>query len=90
MATEIQRTNEKRIDAVMARIRAELIRAMGIYEPHVSLHHSHSVLEEEYDELWTDIKNNSWPNALKEAVQVGAMAARLIHDQKERMGLPVL
>lgn len=81
--------NEKRIDVIMGTIRAELVRAMGLHPAHNSLHESFAVLDEERDELWDDVKKNRWPDALKEAVQVGAMAARFIHDEQERRDLPL-
>ena len=43
-------------------------------------HEGYAVLKEEVDELWDSVKANDTENALKEAVQVGAMALRFIVD----------
>lgn len=46
-----------------------------------STHEGYAVLLEEVDELWADIKNNcSRPAIQKEAVQVAAMAIRIIQE----------
>lgn len=43
-----------------------------------SAHEGYAVLKEEVDELWDSVKTNDTENALKEAVQVGAMALKFI------------
>ena len=47
-----------------------------------SLHESYAVLKEEVDELWEEIKKKDRdPEQIKkEAIQVGAMALRLLVD----------
>lgn len=54
--------------------------------PMHSLHEAESVIREEYDEFWTEVKKNPRKhprrNALARAelVQLAAMAIRAIHD----------
>jgi len=47
-----------------------------------STHEGHSVIEEEFDELWDEIKANTNPmgNMRKEAIQLTAMGLRFIVD----------
>lgn len=44
--------------------------------PFACRHQAYAVLFEEVDELWDDIKANNHKNAVKEAIQVAAMAIR--------------
>ncbi|MFA5307056.1 MAG: hypothetical protein WC365_06425 [Candidatus Babeliales bacterium] len=58
------------------------------YPPFNSMHEGYSVLYEEVDELWAEVKawkmNNPDPENIKnlrtEAIHVAAMALRFIHD----------
>ncbi len=64
-------------------IEQEALRAIEIFPSFNSGHEGKSVIEEELDELWVEVKK--YPNAdktlmAKEAVQLGAMAARFIAD----------
>ena len=59
----------------------EYDRAITMYGPFASAHEGYSVLLEEVDELWDEIKKNGPTERVKaEAIQVAAMAVRLIHD----------
>lgn len=40
--------------------------------------HSHSVIEEEYDEFWEAIKADDLDHAFKEVVHLGAMCVRYL------------
>jgi len=73
---------------VAAEIVEELERARKIYKGFDSLplinrpHYAHSVIEEEFDELWDEIK--AWPKRMnlpemrKEAIQLAAMAMAFV------------
>jgi hypothetical protein len=43
-----------------------------------SMHEGYAVMAEELDELWDGVKRNDAELAIREAVQVGAMAIRFI------------
>lgn len=68
------------IQEAMSLIEAELKRAMTKHGPMKSGHEAHSVILEELDEYWTEIKHGTAERAEKEAVQVAAMAARYLVD----------
>lgn len=65
--------------AIMAIIQ-EFQSATEKFGPFHNTHEGYAVLKEEVDELWDSIKANDTENALKEAIQVGAMALRFIVD----------
>lgn len=57
----------------------EALRGHNTYGPHNSFHEAHSVLREEFDELWEEVKAKE-PDMGKierEATQVAAMAIRM-------------
>ncbi len=62
----------------------EIAEARSHYEPLTSLHEGYSVLLEEVEELWAEIKkkpaHRSKARLLNEAAQVGAMVQRLADD----------
>ena len=64
-------------------IEREALRAINKFPALNSGHEGKAVIEEELDELWEEVKK--YPNAdsaymAREAIQVGAMAARFIAD----------
>lgn len=64
---------------------AEFKRSGSIHAPMNSAHEGYAVLLEEVDELWAEVKKGGdEPRSLelmrKEAIQVGAMALRFLHD----------
>lgn len=73
-----------RLAAILKIVRSEVEEAGKLFEQHHSAHESYGVLMEEVDELWDEIKVQqhlrSYPKMAKEAVQVAAMAIRLITD----------
>lgn len=71
-------------DAV-ASIIAEFYRAESKHKPMNSHHEAYAVIQEEVDEMWDDIKADRKADALKEAVQVGAMAMRFIANLSPRL-----
>jgi hypothetical protein len=78
-----ERVTPKMIDDVLAMIRAEVIKATAKHSPMTSAHEGHSVIEEEFDEMWDEIKVDNLPRARRECVQLGAMAVRFLLDVKE-------
>lgn len=68
------------IDAALAEVRAELLRAIAKFPPFNSAHEGYAVLAEEVDELWDDVKRDFAQGQRAEAVQVAAMAVRFVTD----------
>ena len=75
-----------RIDAVMALVRGELIKATNGFGSFNSGHEGYAVIREELDEMWDEVKANRPDRAGEEAVQVAAMGARFVLD----LALPYL
>lgn len=78
--------SERDVEAVRL-IAIELDRARGKFGPFASAHEGFSVLHEEVDELWDEVKSKrkSRGNLATEATQVGAMAARFLVDVVAKM-----
>ena len=72
-------------ESIAGDVLKELRTAQAIYPTHPSLEHSWAVLREECDELWDEIKQKqrNRPAIRREAVQVAAMAIRLILENLE-------
>lgn len=72
------------VEKLSKEVAEELIRATSIHKPMNSLHEGYAVLLEEVDELWDEVKKRSSLRDLRkvreEAIQVAAMAIRLVHD----------
>lgn len=68
--------------AIYAEIWGEVERARIKHKPMNSPHEGHSVIREEFDELWEHVKADTGqsPEARKEAIQLAAMAVRYILD----------
>ena len=78
-----------KIDEILMEFKIEFLEATEKFTKFTNAHEGYAVLLEEVDELWENVKlNQSNPNRLKkireEAIQVGAMALRLIYDCIER------
>lgn len=75
---------DHKVDLAFDEIRAELLAAIEKFPPLHSFHEGHSVMREELEELWDEVK--AWPkNSTKEkmraeAMQVAAMAIRFMVD----------
>ena len=73
-----------RLQALGAEAAAELFRAMDKHAPMHSLHEGWAVIFEELDELWDEVRawqpDSDMAKARKEAIQIAAMALRLVHD----------
>lgn len=72
--------DEKRIDAVMACVRRELIRATEKHGPMRSGHEGYGIMAEEFAELLDELRANNRDNAVLEAIQIAAMGARFALD----------
>ena len=70
------------LDDALAKVRAEVVRAITKFPAFNSSHEGYAVLKEEVDELWDDVKRNHTAGALDEAVQVAAMGVRFMMDVK--------
>ncbi len=78
MATQDQ------IDEVFSAIRTELGKAICKYPSMCTAHDGHSVLREEFEELWTEVKvkqgHRDEDKLYAEAIQTAAMAVRFAID----------
>ena len=80
-----QRRNPTPVDRALEDVRKEYLRACNLHKPFHGTHEGYSVILEEVDELWDNIKYNSDPYTLREeAVQVAAMAVRFMVDCCEK------
>jgi len=75
---------EKALDEALAKVRAEVLRAITKFPPFNSAHEGFAVLREEVDELWDDVKRDHPAGALDEAVQVAAMGVRFMMDVRAK------
>ena len=75
-------SDQGKIRTAVKLIESEALRAIKIFPAINTPHGGKAVIEEELDELWEAVKrkNVSDSELLKEATQVGAMAARFIAD----------
>jgi hypothetical protein len=73
---------EKRLDAILGTIRAEVLRAARKHPPMHSAHEGYAILQEEVDELWEHVKADTGysAEAMTEASQVAAMGIRYMLD----------
>ena len=60
--------------------RLELLDAMSQHAPMNSPHEGYAVLLEEVDEFWEEVKHGTPRHARAEAIQVAAMAMRVVLD----------
>lgn len=69
-------------EKAMNLILAEYCRAASLRKPFNSIHEGYAVMLEEFDELWSEIKEKKPDHAKlqEETVQVGAMALRFLID----------
>lgn len=76
-------TNAK-LSRILDKVREEVKRAESLYPPMASLHEGHSVLKEEQEELWDEIKKSPKKRDMakieEEGVQTAAMAVRFLLD----------
>lgn len=81
---------EEMVEAWAAIVKAEVIQAMGKFTPFASMHEGASVIREEYEELWDEVKVDNRKKSIEEAIQVAAMAIRYLVDQGSREHLVLL
>jgi|SRR5581483_7496764 len=70
--------------AAAAQLLAEAASARRRFAPFNSSHEGYAVIAEELDELWDDVKANDVEHAIREAIQVGAMAIRFVADMRAK------
>lgn len=79
------------IDITLDEVEHEVHRARSLHAPIHSLHEAHSIMEEEFDEFWDEVKRNprkmtdqervKWQDHIREElVQLAAMCVRTIVD----------
>lgn len=59
---------------------SELKAATEKHGPFPSDRHGHSVIEEEFDEFWYEVKHGTRERAREEAIQLAAMSLRYLID----------
>ena len=78
--------NPDKLKDLIEEVSMEVSSACEKHAPLSSLHEAYAVLLEEVDELWEEVKKNPRKHpdcralARREAIQVAAMALRLLHD----------
>lgn len=83
MEDEQEQVLSERIDAVLRIVREEMIRANTKYGSFQSTHEGQSVVNEEFLEFQHEVFKDNIHDAVKEAVQVSAMAACFVLDFKD-------
>ena len=69
------------LERALSLVEGEYLRATSKFGAFHSRHEGFAVLKEEVDELWDEIKTNASSDRVRdEAVQVAAMAIRLLAD----------
>jgi hypothetical protein len=81
-------TNEKLVLKYLKEIHEEMERASELHPKFASLHEGWAIINEEMDELWDAVKMKDNDHTRKskcreEAIQVGAMALRFLHDLED-------
>lgn len=65
-------------------VREEAVSARSRFPAFNSAHEGASVLREEFEEMWDEVKRDDVDLAIAEAIQVGAMAVRFIADMRAK------
>lgn len=82
--SEDDEEDRDKIAQIMSDVESELRRAASLHGPMKSLHEGYAVILEEMDELWDQVKLKAKlrnpDNIREEAIQISAMAARLVVD----------
>lgn len=68
-------------------VTTELTSAVQEFPAFNGAHEGYAVILEELDEMWAEVKANEPTFAVKEAVQVAAMAIRFILDVSDKYGV---
>jgi len=76
--------DEVKLQKLLALVEAEFRRASSKNEAFHSCHEGYSILAEEVDELWDEVKKKTKMRSTKlmrsECKQIAAMAVRFMHD----------
>ena len=77
--------DEQKLNMVISSVKKEYLRAVNKFRAFHNAHEGYAVLLEEVDELWENVKLNqkilTRNEAMREeAIQVAAMAIRIIYD----------
>jgi hypothetical protein len=77
----------RQISTIGAEVMAEVMRATSMYLPLNSPHEAYSVIKEEFDEFWDEVKaynlrkgRDTRPRMREELIQLAAMAIRAVTD----------
>jgi NTP pyrophosphatase (non-canonical NTP hydrolase) len=81
MAHSITKYELDKIDAVLVRVKEELISATEKFGQFNSVHEGLGVITEEYAELIDAIRSNNHDEIMNESIQVAAMAVRMVVDK---------
>lgn len=85
----INMTAEKanNIRSIAGEVLDEVMRATSMYQPLNSPHEAHSVIQEEFEEFWDEVKaynlrkgRDTRPRMREELIQLAAMAIRAVTD----------
>lgn len=68
------------VEEILEWVLEEVTSAQEKFPVMSSPHEGFSILHEEFDEMWDEIKRNDFDGGLEEALQVAAMAVRYILD----------
>lgn len=81
---EFMNSNTMKFLTIIADVGGEVDSAVEKFPPFHSAHEGFSVLHEEVDELWDEVKAKQGARSVdamrKEAIQVAAMAIRFVYD----------
>ena len=88
MTTNMTDNERTRTALILLDVESELNRAIAKHPPMHSFHEGYAVILEELDELWDEVKQQhpDREKMRKEAIHVGAMAARFILDLIDKEG----
>jgi hypothetical protein len=73
----------RRLGPIYEAVFAECIRGQKLHGDILSLREGHSILQEEFDELWDEIKADRLEGVKEESVHVAAVALRIVLDVVE-------
>lgn len=76
----MSKADTKLFEKIRAAVTLEFVQATRKFGVFNSTHEGHSVIQEEFEELWDEVKANNTTAACEEAIQVAAMAMRFIFD----------
>lgn len=84
MTVNVTPVNDERLRGILATVKAEVRRAANNHAALHSSHEGYSVILEEVDELWDEVRrkraNRSLQRMREECIQIAATAVRFIHD----------